>query len=36
MNRESFLTEEWTTPSIEEVGVSAEASAYTGIWEDLA
>lgn len=25
---------EWETPSLEEVGVSAEATAYVGIWND--
>ncbi|MGH3501465.1 MAG: pyrroloquinoline quinone precursor peptide PqqA [Nocardioidaceae bacterium] len=38
MDREGFAPRphrhEWETPSFEEVGVSAEASAYMGIWNE--
>jgi coenzyme PQQ precursor peptide PqqA len=39
MDRESVgrLNEhEWETPTFEEIRVSAEATAYQGIWEDWA
>jgi hypothetical protein len=38
MDRESFVPRpqrhEWETPAAEEIRVSAEASAYMGIWKD--
>jgi len=38
MDRESFAPRpqrhEWETPAAEEIRVSAEASAYMGIWKD--
>lgn len=36
MGRESSVRRpglEWETPAFEEIGVSAEATAYMGIWE---
>ncbi|MGH3098610.1 MAG: pyrroloquinoline quinone precursor peptide PqqA [Streptosporangiales bacterium] len=37
MDREGFMSRsrrnEWETPAFEEIGVSAEASAYMGVWE---
>jgi coenzyme PQQ precursor peptide PqqA len=35
MDRESFAPRyEWETPVFEEIRVSAEVTAYMGIWED--
>ena len=39
MDRESVVRlneHEWETPTFEEIRVSAEATAYQGIWEDWA
>jgi coenzyme PQQ precursor peptide PqqA len=38
MERESFVVrphrDEWETPAFEEIALSAEATAYMGVWED--
>jgi|HubBroStandDraft_1064217.scaffolds.fasta_scaffold574145_1 hypothetical protein len=35
MDREDFVPQrQWETPEAQEIGVSAECSAYMGVWQD--